>query len=295
MNYSNQIQVGDCLEVMRGMPNDSVDLVFTSPPYEAARTYGIGFGMRGQQWVDWSIERFVECLRVCRGLVAWVVEGQTKNFDYTATPFLLVADLKRRGIKLRKPPIYQRVGIPGSGGPDWFRNDYELIVCATRNGRLPWSDNTACGQPPKWPAGGNPSHRNKNGDRCNADLSIDGRKYKPRLQREGHTRRVRTYCPPEKSNPGNVVRCHGGGGHLGSKLAHENEAPFPEQLAERFIRSFCPPGGIVFDPFCGSGTTLAVAKKWSRNYFGVDVRASQIELSQRRLLEVAEHEPTNVV
>jgi hypothetical protein len=61
-----------------------------------------------------------------------------------------VADLHRAGFNLRKPPIFNRVGIPGSGGPDWLRNDYEFIVCTTRTGKLPWADNTACGHPPKW-------------------------------------------------------------------------------------------------------------------------------------------------
>jgi hypothetical protein len=182
-----------------------------------------------------------------------------------------MADLHRAGVKLRKPPIYKRVGIPGSGGPDWWRNDYELVICASK-GKLPWSDNTATGHPPKFPPGGNPSHHSK-----------DGRVNRPRLQREGDTRRVRTYEPPTKANPGNVIECHGGGGHMGSPIAHENEAPFPEKLAEAFVLSFCPKGGTVLDCFCGSGTTLAVAVRNEREAIGIDVRESQVELSRRRL------------
>jgi DNA modification methylase len=73
---------------------------------------------------------------------------------------------------------------------------------------------------------------------------------------------------------------------MGSKLAHENEAPFPELVPEWFIRSFCPPGGRVLDPFCGSGTTLAVAKRWGRDAVGIDIRESQVALTRRRLDEV---------
>jgi hypothetical protein len=89
------------------------------------------------------------------------------------------------------------------------------------------------------------------------------------------------YQPPKVANPGNVIKCSGG--HLGSKLAHENEAPFPEKLAEFFIKSFCPPGGTVLDPFSGSGTTIAVAKKNYRNGIGIDVRESQVDLGHKRL------------
>ena len=106
---TNHIILGDCLDDLRKIPSDSVDLVFTSPPYEGARTYGIGFNLAGQDWVDWALPRYIECVRVCRGLVAWVVEGRTKNFQYTATPALFMADLHRSGIKLRKPPIFHRL------------------------------------------------------------------------------------------------------------------------------------------------------------------------------------------
>lgn len=88
-------------------------------------------------------------VRLSRGLVAMVVEGQTKQFQWSAVPTLLMVDLHRSGIRLRKPPIFQRVGIPGSGGPDWLRNNYEFIVCCSKGGKLPWSDNTAMGGPCK--------------------------------------------------------------------------------------------------------------------------------------------------
>ena len=72
---------------------------------------------------------------------------------------------------------------------------------------------------------------------------------------------------------------------MGSKLAHENEAPFPESLAEFFIKSFCPPEGIVLDPFSGSGTTAAVAYKNNRQFIGIDIRQSQVDLAYKRLDE----------
>lgn len=270
---------GDCLEEMQQMPNDSVDLVIASPPYEEARTYGIGFKLKGQEWVDWALVRYVECCRVSRGLVAWVVEGRTRQFRYSATPALLMADLHRAGVNLRKPPAYRRNGIPGSGGPDWLRNDFEFVVCAS-SGKLPWSDNTTMGHPPKFGPGGSPSHRMQGGKRVGCK-STD--------RRPNGELKKRFYKPPKLSNPGNVIDCGAvGGGNIGSKLAHENEAPFPEQLAEFFVRSFCPPGGIVLDPFCGSGTTMAMALKFGRNSIGIDVRANQIDLSQRRVGEVTQ-------
>jgi hypothetical protein len=290
---------GDMLEILKTYEDDTFDLVFCSPPYEDLRLYGeLGYSLTGQDWVDWSVERYKECYRVCKGLVAWVVEGKTRKFRWSATPALLMADLHRAGVRLRKPPAYHRVGIPGSGGPDWLRNDYEFIVCASK-GKLPWSDNTACGGPPKYAPGGDMSHRTQNGDRVNAvkqlakNLEVTNREAAKILGEEfgsatsgtvsGDVQTLRVYIPPEKSNPGNVIHCKVGGGLMGSPLAHENEAPFPEKLAEFFVKSFCPPEGIVLDPFCGSGTTLAVAKRLNRHYQGIDIRQSQVDLATRRL------------
>ena len=95
------------------------------------------------------------------------------------------------------------------------------------------------------------------------------------------------YREPKIANPGNVIHCAVGGGLMGSRLCHENEAPFPEDLAEFFIRSFCPPSGIVLDPFSGSGTTAATAKKLGRQFIGIDIRESQVDLANRRLQEEA--------
>lgn len=246
---NHQFFVGDCLDILKGMSDDSVDLVFTSPPYEKARKYGeVGFSLTGQEYVDWCVERYIECNRVCRGLVAWVIEGQTRKFRWSATPALLMADLHRIGIKLRKPPIFQRSGIAGSGGPDWLKNEYETILCSSK-GRLPWSDNVACGKPPKYKPGGAMSHQTANG-------RVAKKEYKP----------------PAIANPGNVIRLAVGGGRMGSEHAHANEAPFPLALAEFFVKSFCPPDGTVLDIFCGSGTTNHAAFINGRNSIGIDIR-----------------------
>ncbi len=356
-----EMMVGDCLEWMKQQPDKSVDLVLTSPPYEAARTYGIGFDLRGQEFVDWCVERYLECYRISRGLVAWVIEGQTRDYRYSASPILIAADLHRKGVKLRKPPAFHRVGIPGSGGPDWLRNDYEFIICAS-HGRLPWSDNTACGHIPKWAPGGEMSYRQSDGTRRNqwggsvnatsGERRKDGSR--PKTKRPSHvvtpvgegqelsraergriraekvanglgkkhvaidsaeyadkeTVREWNYVPPALANPGNfpretytaeqvgklimqlvgepsdVQRHKVGGGLMGSKFAHENEAPFPLSLAEFFVKSFCPPDGTVLDPFCGSGTTLHAALLHGRKGIGIDVRDSQIDLTRRRLNDV---------
>lgn len=313
--------VGDCLPLMQAMPTGSVDIVLGSPPYEDQRTYGkLGFSLRGQEWVDWALPRFVECCRISRGLVAWVVEGKTEDFEYSATPALLLADLKRlrtcsacgknfagdgefsfcciapvvKPFRLRKPPIFRRNGIFGGGGQQWWRNDYEFVICATSapDGKLPYAVPNAIGHPPKYAPGGAPSHRTKTGERVKGE-----------------------YKPPALCNPGNVAEPrytvdevyqllveHGvavdvaaaywkkynvGGGHMGHPLAHKNEAPFPVELATDYLKCFCPPGGRVLDPFVGSGTTMQAALELGMTATGIDLRPDQIKITRERLASYA--------
>lgn len=253
------------------LADDSVDLVFASPPYEGQRAYDeLQFNLTGDNWIEWAVVRFEECLRVCRGLVAWVIEGVTDDFAYSATPFRLMCEAQRRGAKLRKPCVYRRNGIPGTGGPDFLRNDWEPIICATKRGRLEWSNNTALGTEPKYKSPRTATNRGKDG-----------------------VRKSVVYYDPELSNPGNVIDCTVGNGHLGWESSHENEAPFPQSLASFFVQSFCPPGGIVLDVFSGSGTTVAAALAHGRRGIGIDLRQSQCWLGQTRVMGLTVKERNN--
>jgi DNA modification methylase len=326
MTFPSDVLRGDCDwsvvqsdagEFLDSLPPQSIDLIFSSPPYEKARLYledgtNLGIARDTEQWVAWMVDLTRRALRATRGVVCWVVEGQTSNYSYSGSPLLLQADLIRAGITLRKPPLYVRDGIPGSGGPDWLKNKYEFIVCATNGGRLPWSDNTAMGTNPIYAVGGACSNRTADGRRINKGVGNrlkDGRynkKLKEKRDNFGHSTdgsvkggHARDIC--EIANPGNLIHCgSAGGGNISrSDLAHDNEAPFPEALVEFFVKSFCPPGGITCDPFFGSGTTLIVSQRYNRKFVGCDLRASQVELSKRRLLDelgmfresVAEEEP----
>ncbi len=162
-----KIYPADCLPWMNRQEPRSFDLVLGSPPYPGRRSYGIGSKLKGEDWVEWMFAVVIAALRICRGLVVFVIDAPTSHYRWTAEPALLMADLYRASVCLRKPPIFQRVAIPGSGNPDWLRSDYELILCATHGGRLPWADPTAMGHPPKFRPGGTsqPSHAQRKAGR----------------------------------------------------------------------------------------------------------------------------------
>ena len=292
------VSQGDALEFLRSLPTGCASVCVTSPPYEAARTYSMGFALRGQAWVDWFRPIVAEACRVTAGLVCVVAAGQVRGFRYSPIMELLTADLVRLdGIVVGPQPYaWAKNGIPGSGGSHYHRRDWEPVYCFARPAHLPvrWSDNTAFGKPPKYGPGGEMSHRLSSGERVN---QWGGRKTSGSSRRKNGSRQapgrpshiVATaagYAPPVVANPGNVIHTKVGGNQLGHKLAHENEAPFPVALAERFVRWFCPPGGLVLDPFAGSGTTGHAALAHGRRFVGCDLRQSQVELSRRRIADV---------
>lgn len=353
MNNANAVLKGkapyailakDGRDYLRSVPDGTFDLIFGSPPYEDARYYDkLNFRLKGEDYVQWAVEFFELCLAKCKGLVAWVIDSRTKRYKYSATPMLIAADLHRRGACLRHPVAYYRNGVPGSGGPDWLRNDWEFILCATnKRGKLPYSNNIACGGPPKWGPGGSMSHRMPNGKRVNqwggtehttGPKRQNGQRQK--MYRPGHEfervgdarkgkkngsprrpngeRQDQPYEPPAISNPGNVIKqlytaedvacllaMHGvqgygdfehvivGGGLMGHPLAHNNEAPFSLDIAELFVQSFCPPDGLVFDPFCGSGTTTHASILHGRRCISTEMpeRQDQIKNALRRLRDI---------
>lgn len=281
-NMRNSFWTMDVMDFLtKKIATDFVDLTIFSPPYEAARHYQSTDSvyekvtiLRGSDWVDWMTSVVMECIRVTHGPVLLVVNSRTKNFSWSPTPCLLVSSLHALGVTMRKPLIFQKSGgIPGSGGPDWLRDDYEFILACTKGGRLPWSDNTACGNPPKYPHRFNvPSGGRKAGDSLRSGTFVD----KP---------------PPKVCNPGNLLFAAVGKGHMGNLLAHENEAPFPEALIEQMILPFCPPDGIVLDPMGGSGTVAATARRLGRAFVYNDSRESQARLAIRRVYDLTPDDP----
>lgn len=276
------VETADALTWLAGLPDDSVDLLFTSPPYTDARTYGVDADRDTATWVEWLRPIVRESCRVSKCLAFFNVSDTVDNCCYQNGPEWLHADVTRLdGLAAVRPYVWVKIhptdedapngGQPGSGAKHFHRNAYEPIYGYAMPGKLPppWSDNTAFGKPPRHKTGGKMTQRTKDGTRNSGRMAKYGSAGQPAI------------C-----NPGNVIRAMVGGGHLGHPLAHDGEAPMPLALAERFVCWFCPEDGIVCDPFSGSGTTGHAAFNHNRRFIGCDVRESQVELTMRRLSSV---------
>jgi DNA modification methylase len=273
----------DAVAFLNSLPDACVDMVFCSPPYTDARTYGAAADRGSAQWVEWMRPIIREACRVSKCLVFFNVSDRVEEHEYQNGPEWLHADLTRLdGLAAVRPYIWHKChpdhedapnnGQPGSGAKHFHRNAYEPIFGYAERQKLPpkWSNQTAFGEPPRYKAGGKMTQRMKDGTRANS----------------GRMTRLGAAGQPAITNPGNVIRAIVGGGHLGHPLAHESEAPMPLAVAERFVCWFCPPDGITLDPFTGSGTTAHAAFQHGRRFVGCDLRQSQVELCERRLATV---------
>lgn len=258
----NRLICADSLSLMRSMPARSVDTVIGSPPYPGKwKRYRLN--NRGN-WHEWFAQVLTEAGRITRGWAFFVVNGSVKDGEYDCEVEEAVVAAKKMGCRFDRPLIWHKNAPPSR--KDYFGNDWEFILAAKcSTGEPEFFDWESIAQPPKYTNGGRFRQRTANGER--------------RLGSE--------YPKNKLTRPRDVLRVIVGGGHLGSDLAHENEAPFPEKLVEPLILTCCPKGGVVFDPFAGSATVPAVAILHGRNWIGCDVRQSQIDLGMRRIEEAA--------
>ena len=235
------------------LADGSVDLVFGSPPYLEARKCG---ARKLDAWVDWMASVTFESLEASKGPVIWVASG-TGNYNPACEGLMW---RMRNHCHVLRPCIWTKNSPPTGKG--WFSNGWEFVMAFTRVKPLPYWNPEAIGTPIKYKSGGHFRQRSKNGER-----------------RKGSDYPTHTF----RKRPSNVFHVTVGGGHMGHPLACENESPYPEKLVEPFIKALCPEGGTVFDPFGGSGTTAAVARRLGRNCVTADIRMSQCELTRRRL------------
>ncbi len=269
----SQIIQGNALNIP--LPDGSVDLVFGSPPYpDKGERSGVGLERRKyRDWANWVVDVTREALRVCRGPIGWVVNGAIQKSAYRPGVEHLIVALDDAGICLERPCIWTKNAPPNR--LDWFSNCWESIVWAKHPGPVPYFDWQAIAEPPKYTKGGDFQQRDSKGQRRK------GGKYpNTKLVRPTDVLHV---GEAEECGIGDVFRVTVGGGHLGHPLAHQGIAPFPEKLVEPFVKALCPPGGLVCDPFGGSGTTHAVALRLGRRCVSMDIRQDQVDLAIRRV------------
>lgn len=256
----NRVYCHDCVRAMRELPDDCVDLVVTSPPYDEVREYDGNYAFDLH-----AVGR--EVFRVLKpgSIAAMVIQDQTRHFGKTLTSFRTIVDwCDRIGFKLFECVIYRKHGTEGAWWKNRFRVDHEYI--------------------PLFLKGDRPKHFDKE------PLKVPS-KHGGRVLRGSGNRRTDGTTTATVRRPINEMKCRGtvwdylmaGDKH---PLKRRHPAVFPDQIPFDLIRCFCPQDGVVLDPFMGSGSTGVAAKRLGRDFLGFDINGEYCSLTEKRLAEV---------
>ena len=252
----NKIICEDNITYLKTLPDECIDFVITSPPYDELRDYnGYKLDLHGLG---------IELLRVLKdgGICVMVIQDSTKDFAKSLTSFRTIVDwCDNIGFRLFECIIYNRQGTEGAWWKKRFRVDHEYMPIFLKGKRPQYFDKENIKIPSKH--GGKvmtgANIRTKNGKTGSRKVKINP-----------------TKCPGTVMSFGNTC-----GGE--SKLKSKHPAVFPNMLAYDMIECFCPKDGIVIDPFNGSGTTTLAAKCLGRKYIGIDVSEEYNQIAKERL------------
>ena len=250
----NQVVCGDCLEGMKLIPDKSIDLILTSPPYDNLRDYkGYSFDFEATAK---EIKRILKDGGVC----VWVVGDQTIKGSETGTSFKQALRFKEIGMNLHDTMIYQKNSYPFPPSNRYFGVFEYMFVFS--NG-VPSTTNLI-----KVPNIKQVKNNNSSTSR-QADGTVKKFKYKT-----GKATRI-------KEN----VWIYETGYNKSSTYNPSHPATFPEKLALNHIESWSNRGYIVLDPFMGSWTTARACKDLGRDFIGFELSEDYCEIGEKRLAQ----------
>ena len=245
----------DCLEGLRLLDDNSVDLTVTSPPYDNLRKY------KGYSFDFENIAN--ELYRVTKdgGILVWIVGDATTKGSESGTSFKQALYFKECGFNLHDTMIYEKnsSSFPASRTSKRYTQifEYMFVFC---KGKIRNDILLLCDKPNKW-AG----HTNWGNN--------------TQYDKDGNLKQTNNIKPvPEFSLRNNIWKYSVG---FNDKTGHP--AVFPEKLAEDHIISWSNPNDIVLDPFMGSGTTAKMCVLNKRNYIGFEISEEYCDVANKRM------------
>lgn len=244
----NNVYNVDCLEGLKQLNDNSVELTVTSPPYDNLRTYG--------SITDWNFEIFKsianELYRVTKPgcIVVWIVGDATINGGETGTSFKQALYFQEIGFKIHDTMIYHKnsSAFPARFNSKRYTQIFEYMFVFVK-GHIRNDIKLIADKRNKWAGWTNWGK--------NTQYNADGELIK--------TNDIKPV--PEFSLRNNIWKYNVG---FNDKIV-KHPAVFPEELAQDCILSWSVEGDTVLDPFMGSGTTAKMAMINNRNYIGFEI------------------------
>ncbi|MBN2394942.1 MAG: site-specific DNA-methyltransferase [Candidatus Atribacteria bacterium] len=269
MDIKAELYLGDCTEILKNIPDNSVDLVFTSPPYADQRksTYG---GIAPDIYVDWFLPITSELLRVLKPSGTFVLNIKEKvvNGERSTYVMELIIEMRKQGWFWTEEFIWHKKNCYPGKWPNRFRDAWERLLQFNKSKSFSMYQEEVM-----VPMGDWKKTRLKN--LSETDKIRDNSKVG-----SGFGKNISNWIDRDMAYPTNVL-------HLATECSNKNHsAAFPEGLPEWFIKLFTKPGDWVLDPFMGSGTTNIVAQRMSRNSIGIEIIPEYYEKVKKEIQPV---------
>jgi site-specific DNA-methyltransferase (adenine-specific) len=267
MELKNNIVTGDCLDVLKKVSDESIDLIVTSPPYADQRSKAYG-GVKPNDYVDWFLPRANQFNRVLKSTGSFVLnikERVVKGERHTYVIELILAMREQGWLWTEEYMWFKKNSHPGKW-PNRFRDNWERLLHFTKEKKFNMYQDEVMVPIGDWA-------KSRLAKLSETDKRRDSSKVG-----SGFGKNVSNWVGREKVYPHNVL-------HMATECYNrKHAASFPVALPEWFIKLFTQPGDIVCDPFMGSGTTAVAAKNLGRNYFGIDANPEYVKVAKERLL-----------
>ena len=246
--FLNRIHNMDCLDGLRQMDDNCIDLTVTSPPYDDLRKYN------GYSWDFESIAK--ELYRVTKdgGVVVWIVNDKTVKGSETGSSFKQALFFKEIGFNLHDTMIWYKPNCFNFGSNNCYKQSFEYMFIFSKG--KPTSLNLIKDVPAKM-----------------AGKELKG----ARKHSDGTRDEVPNFICSDFKKRDNVWAINVNSQNYG------HPAVFPEQLAHDHIISWSNEGDVVMDIFMGSGTTAKMCKLTNRNYIGFEISEEYCQIAEERL------------
>lgn len=256
--FTNCVIQGDSLEGMRALPAESVDLVFTSPPYADLRE---PVKIPPDQYTKWFLPFALEVHRILKPTGSFVlnINDRIQGWQRHTYVLELVVEINRLGLGLVDRLIWSKTNPVPTGARRrpidsmeylwWFAKGPEYVFNVDEV-RRPYEPSSLA--------------------------RYEASAYQPK--RQGYVTRTKMIAPnPKGAMPFTVITGPVAAKHYG------HEAVMPDFLAEWFVKAMSPMGGIVVDPFAGSGTTGVSAIRHNRYFVGWDLQPQYVAVANDRI------------
>ena len=254
MNIFSDLYLGDAKQEVKKIESESIDLIFTSPPYADSRNHTYG-GIHPDKYVEWFLPIATELLRVLKPTGTFILNIKEKvvNGERHTYVIEMILEMKKQGWLWTEEFIWHKKNCYPGKWPNRFRDAWERLLQFNKNRQFKMYQEAVMLPTGDWAK-----------SRLRRLSEIDKTRDNSRVG-SGFGKNISNWLGRKKAYPTNVL-------HLATECGNKNHsAAFPESLPEWFINLFTVEGDTVLDPFMGSGTTIHTARRMKRNSIGIEI------------------------